>query len=383
MVTLSKRSAVWAILAVAAFVAAGVFLMGRGPRQHDASSEDFAPSTTLRNGSVIVVPDGSPLRNRLKVSPVLEQLLQTPLSEPAVVEADPARLVKILPPLPGHIVTLNVRLGDTVKAGQPLFSINSADLAQARADYQRSVVQLAQARKSLDRERDLGEHGIAAQREVEQAQSEYAIAETESRRTRARLEQLGVAPDSTTSPSVLTVKSPISGKVTDLSAAPGRLLERQHGTADDHRRPFQRVADCQRAGKGSAIRRCGRAISATLPAYPGETYVGRVQFVADVLDPDTRTVKVRIALDNSHRRFKPGMFANVTFLGKPFEGIAVPNDALVQKGDRTIVFVEIAPWQFEPRPIQIGQRIGDLTVVTSGLKSGERIIVKDGVLLND
>ena len=372
------------MLVVAAVAAVSVFLIGRGPRQHDSSSgDDFAPSTTLRSGNVVVVPDASPLRNRLKVSPVLEQMLQTPLAEPAVVEADPARLVKILPPLPGHIVALNVRLGDTVKAGQPLFSINSGDLAQARADYQRSVVQLAQARKSLDRERDLGEHGIAAQREVEQAQSEYAIAETESRRTRARLEQLGVAPDSTASPSVFTVKSPISGKVTDLSAAPG-------GFWNDSTAPLMTIADLSSVWLTANVQEkdlqyvdVGEAISATLPAYPGETYVGRVQFVADVLDPDTRTVKVRIALDNSHRRFKPGMFANVTFLGKPFEGIAVPNDALVQKGDRTIVFVETAPWQFEPRPIQVGQRIGDLTLVTSGLKSGERIIVKDGVLLND
>jgi len=118
-------------------------------------------------------------------------------------------------------------------------------------------------------------------------------------------------------------------------------------------------------------------------AYPGESFEGKVRYIGDVLDPDTRTVKVRIAIDNKSSRFKPGMFAKVVFSGQAHPAPAVPVSALVQNGFNTRVFVEKSPWVYEPRIVKTGAQVGNSVEILSGLKAGEKIIAKDGVLLND
>ena len=103
----------------------------------------------------------------------------------------------------------------------------------------------------------------------------------------------------------------------------------------------------------------------------------------DLLDPDTRTVRVRVAIDNRDGLFKPGMFARVSFSGPTHQALLVPATALLQSGLYTRVFVEKAPFRYESRVVSVGATIADRVEVLSGLKAGERIVVKDGVLLND
>jgi cobalt-zinc-cadmium efflux system membrane fusion protein len=118
-------------------------------------------------------------------------------------------------------------------------------------------------------------------------------------------------------------------------------------------------------------------------AYPGEVFAGKVLFISDVLDPDTRRTKIRIAFDNPAMRLKPNMFADATFLAPRQTMQVVPTQALVLKEETDRVFVEVAPWTFEPRPVEVGFQQNDQAVVERGLKAGERIVVKGGVLLND
>src|SRR5262249_19671975 len=126
-------------------------------------------------------------------------------------------------------------------------------------------------------------------------------------------------------------------------------------------------------------------------AYPG-VFSGQVLFVSNVLDPDTRRTKVRINIQNPATRFKPGMFANVTFFGPSQMMPVVPTSALVLKDDLSQVFVEVAPdpataavagRRFKAVPVEVGFEQGDDAVVRSGLKAGDRVVVKGGVLLND
>ena len=118
-------------------------------------------------------------------------------------------------------------------------------------------------------------------------------------------------------------------------------------------------------------------------AYPNEVFKGKVLFVSDVLDPDTRRTKVRIAFDNPDVRLKPNMFANATFLAPAQAMPVVPTTALILRDETDQVFVEVAPWVFEARPVEIAFQQGDEAIVARGLKAGERIVVKGGVLLND
>jgi cobalt-zinc-cadmium efflux system membrane fusion protein len=127
--------------------------------------------------------------------------------------------------------------------------------------------------------------------------------------------------------------------------------------------------------------RQGDQANATFAAYPGETFTGNVLFVGDLLDPDTRTIKVRVSFDNPDFRLKPGMFATVSFSGPPLAEIVVPTSAVVVSGDKNYAYVEVAPWTFDKRQVEVGDQFGDRIVVTKGLDAGARIVATDAVVL--
>ena len=135
--------------------------------------------------------------------------------------------------------------------------------------------------------------------------------------------------------------------------------------------------------KDTALVAKGQAVDVSFTAYPGEVFKGQVLFVSDVLDPDTRRTKVRIAFANPDTRLKPGMFANVSFHAPARRAVAVPTSALVVKDDASQVWVEVAPWTFEARTVDIAFQQGDRAVLSSGVTAGDRIVVKGGVLLGD
>jgi cobalt-zinc-cadmium efflux system membrane fusion protein len=344
---------------------------------------DESTPLRMRDGRRIIIPEGSPLRDKLTIDAVGAQVIRRSVILPAVVEADPARLAKVLPPLAGRITQLKVQLGEQVERGQPLAVLDSPDLATAYADYERAKVLLEFASQSRDRLRGLAKSGGAATKDLQQAETDYITAEVEKQRTEVRLRQIGVDPDATDKSRTVTISAPISGSVIDLAVAPGALW-------NDSTVALMTVADLSTVWvtanvpeKDTSLVAKGQSVDTIFAAYPGEVFSGEVLFVSNVLDLDTRRTKVRISMENPALRFKPGMFANVTFLGPQRLLATVPTTALVLKDDTNQVFAEVAPWTFEPVSVDTGFQRGDETVIQSGLKVGERVVVKGGVLLND
>jgi len=336
----------------------------------------------VHEGDLLRIPEKSPLRRSLVIAPVADQTVSAPFTLPASVEADPSRLVKILPPVTGRIVSLNKQLGDEVKAGEVLFTIDSPDFAQASADAAKAQTALTLAKRTLERQRELDKSEIAAQRELEQAQGDYEQAVSEAARANARLSQIGAKVGASASGGHLVVHAPISGRVVELNAAAG-------GYWNDATAPLMTVGDLSKVfvsanaqEKDLAQLFVGQQAAVKLDAY-AEPLQGQVRFVGEVLDADTRTVKVRMPFDNRDGRLKPGMFAEATLLSRAHSGILVPMAAVIQSGFYSRAFVEVKPWQFEPRALKLGAQIGEQVEVLAGLKAGERIVVKDGVLLND
>jgi membrane fusion protein, heavy metal efflux system len=337
----------------------------------------------VREGDRIIVPEGSPLRAKLTVEAVAEQQVQRTLVLPAVVEADPSRLVKIVPPLAGRITQLKVSLGERVKEGQPLAVLDSPDLGTAYADHERAIVVLDLARKNRDRARNLAKIGGTAVRELQQAETDYVTADVEHHRADARLRQIGVNPEATDPSKTLTITAPIAGSVIELDVGAGAFWNDPNAT-------LLTVADLSSIWvtanvpeKDTALVAKGQQVEIVFAAYPNEVFKGEVLFVSDVLDPDTRRTKVRIAFPNPEIRLKPNMFANVTFLAAAQTVATVPTAALVMKNDADRVFVEVAPWTFVPRQVEINYQQGNSAVIKSGLAAGERAVVRGGVLLND
>jgi cobalt-zinc-cadmium efflux system membrane fusion protein len=283
----------------------------------------------------------------------------------------------------GRVTDLKVQLGERVVQGQELAVIDSGDLAQAYSDIEKARSVLTLTKKALDRQLSLEKAGGAAIKDREQAQNDYDQAVAELERAQSRLRAIGVPADQKEQSRLLTLKAPAAGSVIDLQVARGAFL-------NDPTAAIMTIANLGTVWvtanvpeKDTALVATGQDVDVVFSAYPGEVFAGKVLFISDVLDPDTRRTKIRIVFDNPDMKLKPNMFADATFLAPRQMMQVVPTQALVLKNETDRVFVEVAPWTFEPRPVEVGFQQGDQAVVERGLKAGERIVVKGGVLLND
>ncbi len=336
----------------------------------------------LHEAGKIVIPPGSALRSQLTVEQVSVKDGPRTLVLPASVEADPARTINILPPVPGKVVELLVRLGDRVTKGQPLVVIDSGDLAQAYADDDKAADQVKRTRQILERVRGLNKAGAGALKDLEQAESDHEAARIEFDRAEARLKEIGVKPGKGESRQ-LTLRAPAAGSVTALMCAPGAF-------ANDTTSPLMTISNLDSVWVAANVPESdvahvakGQPVEVTLPAYPGKTLRGKVSFVSDILDPDARRCKVRMVFTNPGGELKPNMFANASFTVPQRPAVFVPNSALLMNNESTIVLVEAASWTFVKRPVVPGYGESDGTRIERGLSPGDRIVVKGGVLIND
>jgi cobalt-zinc-cadmium efflux system membrane fusion protein len=361
------------------FLTAGLLLALTGCRAGNASIQQT--QNFERQGSAIFIPENSPLRHQLALSVVQSEQVSARLVAPASVEADPVRFARIFPPLSGRVQRLFVRFGDPVRRGQLLLTLDSPDFTAAESDFvkARSAAQLTQ--RALSRQRDLYDHHIAARRDVEQAESDYATASSELERAENRLRSLGMNPRSMKFGQPLAINSPIDGRVVDLTVAQGEYR-------NDNAAPLMTVADLSTVWltanvqeKDSRYVFRGQPVQAVFSAYPEDTFHGQVLFVGDLLDSDTRAIKVRVAFPNADERLKPGMYGTVTFAEAAQRRLVVPTSAVFQLGDTSSVFIETKPWTFESRPVVIGNEQDGKTVIKGGLEAGATVVSRQGVLL--
>jgi cobalt-zinc-cadmium efflux system membrane fusion protein len=341
------------------------------------------PTFLIRQGSRIIVPENSPVRNKLQIEPVEERDVQRTLTLPAVVEADPARTVKVLPPVTGRVIDLKVQLGERVSQDQDLAVLDSGDLAQAFSDDEKARAQLKLTKQALDRLMILAKTSAVAIKDREQAENDYAQAQSELERAQIRLRSLGISADQKPSSRLLTLKAPITGSVIDLQIAKGDFLNDPTAAAITIANLDTVWATANVPEKDTALVTKGQSVDVVFTAYPKEVFKGNVLFVSDILDSDTRRTKVRIAFENQDLRLKPNMFANATFLAPSRNMPSILTTALVLRDEVDQVFVEVEPWTFEARPVDVAFQQDDRAVIERGLKPGERIVVKGGALLND
>ncbi len=365
-----------AAIGIAAYLSNGFGLFG-GPPPAGPEQPLF-----VRNGDKIVVPEGSPLRGHLTVTATPAEPVSPKLVLPGIVESDPARTASVLSPLGGRIVELKVSLGDRVTKGQVLALIESPDLAQALEDDEKAKDAVDLTEKNLTRQEGQVKIGAASPRDLDQARSDHLQADAEYRRTQARLKAIGAAePDR--SQHLLVVRAPVAGSVTTLSVAQGNMI-------NDPTQPMMTIADLATVWvtalapeKDLAFLARDLDADVVLAAYPLQTLKGKVQFVSDVIEPDSRRDKLRIAFANPDYKLKPNMFATVTITGPQQSRVVLPTSALLMNNDRTTVFVATAPWTFERRVVEPLLEEGSSVAIGSGLSVGEQVVVKGGILLND
>ncbi|WP_084452127.1 efflux RND transporter periplasmic adaptor subunit [Roseateles chitosanitabidus] len=339
-----------------------------------------APAALRHDGADVVVPERSPLRGRIVVAAVEQRAVEQPITAPGTIEALPDHLARITPPVSGRIERLQRALGDSVKAGDVLFALDSADVSAAQGDAAKARNAAAQAHRDLDRQQLLFDADIAPRKDLEAAQLARTQADSDLATAQAKLAQLGAG---NATGRRLLVRAPLAGRVIEMSAAPG-------GYWNDINAPLMTIADLSQVSVTAAVPEkdlaqvfVGQKARVRLNAWPDAPRDGTVRYIGEVLDADTRTVKVRLILDNADGRLRPGMFAKVQFSGPSHDAPVVPSSALLQSGLFTRVFVEQSPGRYRARDVNVGASLGDAVEIVSGLKPGERVVVREGVLLND
>ena len=338
------------------------------------------PPNFERQGNSIIIPEHSPLRQQLKFDTVRSETFPLELSAPAVVEANPDRYARVCPPLAGRIIQLHVRLGDAVSRGELVATLESPDFIMAQSDYTKAKSALLLANRNWERQKDLLEHKIVAKKEVEQTQKDLEAAQADLESVTARLRTLGLNPQTDKLGLPLEIHSPISGRVVEISATAGEFR-------NDNNAPLMIIADLSAVWLTANVQEKdirhlskGQGVSAVLAAYPGEVLRGKVLFVGDLLDPETRSIKVRAAFPNPESRFKPGMFGTMNFDGFPEKVLTVPTSAVVQMGGSSFVFEQVKRWVLAPREVEPGVQRNERIIIKRGLTAGAIVLASEGVL---
>jgi cobalt-zinc-cadmium efflux system membrane fusion protein len=361
----------------------------RSGNQADAT----ATTRPTRSGNVIRFDAASPQLERIQVASATDAVLPVDEFEvPGKVEAVPTRLARLALPVPGRVREVRVTLGERVREGQVLLTIETPDVSelqsaarQAQADVRQREAALAKADADASRVRDLLANRAIAQKEVLVVETDLAVATAALEQARAtqddvarRLRLFGVNAEQRDA--LASVRSPIGGDVVDIAVAPGEYRS-------DTAAPAVAVADLSRVWIVASVPEAsiariqpGQSVIIAIAAYPDESFEGRIARVASGIDPETRSVRVIAELDNRRRLLKPEMFARVRYTGPARPVVTVPAGAIVQDERRTSVFVERARGEFERRDVSLGPRRNDAVVVLDGVASGDRVVV-DGTML--
>ncbi len=320
-------------------------------------------------------------KSPIEVTTIHPQSVTDRLILAARVEPDPTRVVHIYSQITGRLVELYVRPGQEVSKGQTIGLIQSSEIAEARTDYAKAKIEVARSDRQLDRAKLLLQHEVMAQRDYDDLQAADQAAHEELARTLQRIQMLGFPPEGTSD--TVALRAPISGAVLDIGSASGELQR-----SLDNASPIATVANLDSVWilgdvfeRDLGAVRAAQSVDVTLPAYPDETWHGKISNISDAMDPTSRTLKVRVVLPNPKHLFKPEMFANLSIARTTAPEFVLPTTAVVHDGSLSFVFLQSAPGKYERRQVATGALRGKTVVVTSGLKDGDQVVTAGAALL--
>lgn len=321
-------------------------------------------------------------RAGVKVEAVKAQAMGETVVVTATIYPDQDRLVRVSPRIEGRILSAPAKLGDKVRAGQILATLDSVEVGETHAAWTQAQAELRIAEADFKRAESLNAEEIIPRKDFLRAQADRDKAAAGLRAAADRLRLLGGAPGATgNSVSGFAVTAPFAGTVIEKKVTLG-----EQATPSE---PMFTVADLSRVWIQAALPeaalakvRVGANAKVTVPAYPGETFTGKVGHIGAMLDKETRTVAARIEVPNADGRLKPEMFATATIetVGEKREAISLPDAAIVLLDGKPSIFV-FEQGAYEAREVEPGERIGGRTVLKSGVKAGDEVVTEGAYAL--
>ena len=366
---------------VCALTLASAMLSGCG------ADKPAAPTAKASDPMLVQPPED--LRSQLTLGAVQHIQVAETLRVAGTIDFDEYGLTRIGASVTGRVSRLHASLGQSVKTGDPLAQIHSSELSSAQLAFLKARSQTELFRRNAQRARTLFESDVISAAEMQRRENEFEVAATEMR---AAMDQLRVLGMSSTAIDKLAetgaidsnawVSATLSGVVVDRKVTTGQVVQPSDAmfVVADLKRvwavaqvPEQQVAQVQ----------VGQAVLIEVPALDNEKLLGKLIYVGQTVNPDTRTVLVRTELDNRDGRLKPAMLASMLIQSAPQPQLAVPSRAVVREDDEDHVFVEAGNGQFRLTRVKLGPEREGQRVVQEGLKDGTRVVLDGAFHLNN
>lgn len=365
-----------------------ILLAGCGaPNAATPLAASIAPADSPNN-PLEITPSES-IRKDLKIETPAFAEVGSSLAVSARIEFDETRITRVGSPVMGRIATLGAREGEEVKKGQLLATLSSTGLSEAQLTLLKSTSQRQLAERAVDRARTLLEAGVIGAAEFQRREVELSQATAEVDAARDQLTLLGMLPESIDEllkgrriNSSTRVIASMDGIVLDRKITLGQVIQPADTVFEiadlSH---LWMVADVPEQNAGRLLE--GQVVEATIGAMPNLTLRGKLSFIGHIVNPDTRTVRVRMELPNPNGRYKPAMLATMLLKEHTEKKTVVPVAAIVREDNIEHLFVQRAPGTFVLRPVTLGDEFGNRRVLIAGLQSGDAIVTTGAFHLNN
>jgi len=306
------------------------------------------------------------------------------LTVTGVVTPDVSRTVPVISIATGRVVEIHARLGDTVKKGQLLLRVQSADIASAFSDYRKAVADEKLAKVQLERAKLLYDKGAISLNDYQTAEDVENKAQIDVETTAEHLRVLGSPLDRPSG--LVDILAPVSGVITDQQVTNAAGVQGLSAPAN----PFT-ISDlsqvwilCDVYENDLANVHVGETAEIRLNAYPDKTLTGKISNIGPILDPTIRTAKVRVEVVNPELLMRVGMFVSATFRGQKKEKrAAVPADAILHLHDRDWVYVPAGDKKFRRVEVKAGASLSDkMQEIRTGIEPGQQVVTNALVLQN-
>ena len=387
----ARAAVIVALIAVAA-VAYWTWPSGvRSKAETGATANAAAPRAAAHNQASVDLSDSQ--LGSVKVAPVEDR--EFPVEKEAVgsIDFDEDMETQVFAPYQGKIIALFAAVGDDVKKGQTLFTLDSPDLLQAESTLIAAAGVLELTTRNLTRLRELYKTLAVSQRDLDQGTSDQQTAEGNLRAARDAVRIFGktdadierIIANRSADPT-LVVPSPITGRITARTAAPGLFVQPANPpppyivTDTDTMWMLANVAE-----NDSPAFRVGQEVKVRLGAFPGRVFDGKITIIAASVDPNTRRVLVRSEIKDPQHELRSGMFANfVIEVAPPVRSPAVPADGVVREGDGTMtVWVTADRRRFTKRTVKIGEPRDGYWQILEGVQVGELVATEGALFLSN
>jgi membrane fusion protein, heavy metal efflux system len=353
-----------------------------------SSRSDSNPQTASITASNVTLTAAQ--RHHVQLYTVRPSGFHRTIETTGVVDFDNDQATSVLAPFSGPVSQLLVSLGAQVKGGSPLAVVESPDFATAISTYRKALATAQTNRKLADLDKDLLEHNGVSQREWDQAETDAVSAEADREAALRALVSLSVAPQTIkdiqqglpVSHAEAFIRSPIAGTVVERLITPGQLL--QAGTT-----PCFTIANLSRVWVLAQL--FGSDLTAVSLGDPAQVvtgigssnFPGKVNNISALVDPDTRSVQVRVVVDNPGNLLKKQMYVRVLIQARQEStGLLIPVSAVL-RDDENLPFVYVAQpnGSFARQHVTLGYRVGDQYDIGTGLRAGDQIVVAGGIFV--